>query len=97
MLSYYFQVSHDILDKYEIIEGVINDDVVDYKSSKKYDLIISVLTLPEVGWYESPRDPTKTIRALENLKTLLSPDGEIAVVMGLGINPEFDMSLKIKQ
>jgi hypothetical protein len=93
MLSYYFQVSHDILDKYEIIEGVINDDVVDYKSSKKYDLIISVLTLPEVGWYESPRDPTKTTRALENLKTLLSPDGEIAVVMGLGINPEFDKSL----
>ena len=45
MLSYYFQVSHDILDKYEIVEGIINEDVVDYKSSKKYDLIISVLTL----------------------------------------------------
>ena len=93
MLSYYFKVGHDILDKYEIMEGVINQDVVDYKSSKKYDLIISVLTLPEVGWYELPRDPTKTIRALENLKTLLSPGGEIAVVMGLGINPEFDTSL----
>ena len=96
MLSYYFKVSHDILDKYEIVEGVINEDVVDYKSSKKYDLIISVLTLPEVGWYESPRDPTKTIRALKHLKTLLSPGGVIAVVMGLGINPEFDISLQNK-
>jgi hypothetical protein len=93
MLSYYFKVRHDILDKYEITEGVINEDVVDYKSPKKYDLIISVLTLPEVGWYESPRDPTKTICALQNLKTLLSPGGEIAVAMGLGINPEFDKSL----
>lgn len=95
-LSYYFKVSHDILDKYEITKGVINDDVVDYKSSKKYDLIVSVVTLPEVGWHESPRDPTKTTRALENLKTLLSSDGEIAVVLNLGINPEFDKSLENK-
>ena len=93
MLSYYFKVSHDVLDKYEVTDGVINEDVVDYKSAKKYDLIISVLTLPEVGWYESPRDSTKIIRALENLKTILSPAGEIAVVMGLGINPELDTSL----
>ena len=96
MLSYYFKVSHDVLDKYEITKGVINDDVVDYKSSKKYDLIVSVVTLPEVGWHESPRDPTKTTRALENLKTLLSPDGEMAVVLNLGINPEFDKSLENK-
>lgn len=97
MLSYYFKISHDVLDKYEIIEGVINQDVVDFKPSKKYDLIISVLTLPEVGWCESPRDPTKTVRALGNLKSLLSPNGQIAVVMGLGINPAFDNSLASKE
>jgi hypothetical protein len=97
MLSYYFKISHDVLDKYEIIEGVINQDVVDFKPSKKYDLIVSVLTLPEVGWCESPRDPTKTVRALENLKSLLSPNGQIAVVMGLGINPAFDKSLASKE
>jgi hypothetical protein len=96
MLSYYFKVSHDVLDKYEIMDGVINEDVVDFKPSKKYDLIVSVLTLPEVGWHESPKDPTKTIRALKNLRTLLTLGGQIAVVMGLGINPEFDMSLESK-
>jgi hypothetical protein len=96
MLSYYFKVSHDIVDKYEIKDGVINEDVVDFKPSKKYDLIVSVLTLPEVGWHESPKDPTKTKRALKNLKTLLASGGQIAVVIGLGINPEFDMSLESK-
>ena len=96
MLSYYFKVSHDIVDKYEIKDGVINEDVVDFKPSKKYDLIVSVLTLPEVGWHESPKDPTKTIRALKNLRTLLTSGGQIAVVIGLGINPEFDMSLESK-
>jgi hypothetical protein len=27
VLSYYFKVDHDILDKYEIMEGVINEDI----------------------------------------------------------------------
>ena len=96
MLSYYFKVSHDILDKYEIKDGVINEDVVDYKSVKKYDLIISILTLPEVGWYDMPKDPEKSVRAFENLKRLLSPAGQLVLVVGLGLNTQFETSLRTK-
>ena len=96
MLSYYFKVSHDILDKYEINDGVINEDVVDFKPSKKYDLIVSILTLPEVGWYDTPRDLGKSIRAFENLKKLLSQDGQIVLVVGLGLNTQFEMSVRSK-
>jgi SAM-dependent methyltransferase len=96
MLSYYFKVSHDILDKYEIKDGVINEDVVDFKPSKKYDLIVSILTLPEVGWYDMPRDPEKSVRAFENLKRLLAPGGQLVLVVGLGLNSQFEMSLKSK-
>ena len=96
MLSYYFKVSHDILDKYEIRKGVINEDVVDFKTSKEYDLIVSILTLPEVGWYESPRDPEKSLHSLDNLKKHLSPDGQIVLVVGLGLNTQFEMSLRSK-
>jgi len=96
MLSYYFNVSHDILDKYETKDGVINEDVVDYKPSKKYDLIISILTLPEVGWYDMPRDPEKSVRAFENLRRLLSPGGQLVLVVGLGLNTQFEKSLRNK-
>ena len=57
---------------------VINEDVVKFYSTKKYDfLIISISTLEYVGWNEDPRDPGKVIRAIENLLELLSPSGKI--------------------
>lgn len=97
MLSYYFKVNHDIVDKYEIMDGVINEDIVDFRPSKKYDLIVSILTLVEVGVSEYPKDPSKIIRTVENLRTFLSPGGQIVVVMGLGFNPQFDKSLENKK
>jgi hypothetical protein len=41
-----------------------------------------------------PRDPDKSIRAFENLKKLLSPGGQIVLVVGLGLNTQFEMSFK---
>ena len=38
VLSHYFNLDHDVVDKYEKAEGVINEDVVDFHPSKKYDL-----------------------------------------------------------
>ena len=62
MLSYVFTVHHDILDKYETANNVINEDIAEYSPRKKYDLIVSVLCLPCVGWDETPRDSSKIIR-----------------------------------
>ncbi len=53
------------------MDGVINEDVVDFKPSKKYDFIFSLMSLQCVGWYESPQEPRKFLRAIENLKTIL--------------------------
>ena len=94
MLSYYFKVDHDILDKYEIINGVINEDVVDFNPIKRYDLIISILSLSNVGWYEDPQDPNKVLRAINNLNRLLAPGGQIVVALDLGYNPGMDKMLK---
>lgn len=49
VLSHYFPVNHDIIDKYEKGKGVINEDVVDFRPPKKYDLIVSISTLEHVG------------------------------------------------
>jgi hypothetical protein len=94
MLSYYFKVDHDIVDKYEIIDGVINKDVVDFTPLKKYDFIFSLMSLQCVGLYESPQEPRKFLRAIENLKTILAKGGQILIFHGLGENKEADELLK---
>ena len=55
----YYKFEHDIVDKYEKKKGIINQDIVDYKPDKKYDLIISISTLEHVGWDETPRENYK--------------------------------------
>jgi SAM-dependent methyltransferase len=94
ILSYIYKVNHDILDKYETKDGIINKDVVDFSTSEQYDLIICILTLQHVGWYESPRDPTKVVYAIENLKRFLAPGGQMVIVHGLGENLEMDDLMK---
>jgi SAM-dependent methyltransferase len=94
VLSYYFKVDHDILDKYEIIDGIINEDVVDFNPLKRYDVIVSVLSLQSVGWDEDPQDPHKVLRAVNNLNRLLAPGGQIVVAIGLGYNLGMDKMLK---
>ena len=61
VLSNYYKVSHDIVDKYEKAPNVINQDVVDFKTNEKYDLIVSISTLEHVGWDEEPRDDKKNL------------------------------------
>lgn len=75
VLSHHVKFEHDVLDKYEIAKGVINEDIVDFKSDKKYDLIVSVSTIEHVGWDEKPRDNMKILRAIENLKTIIVSRG----------------------
>lgn len=94
VLSHYFPVFHDVLDKYEKAEGVINQDVVDFKPSQKYDLIVSISTLEHVGWDEAQKDPEKILFAIDNLKKCLNPGGKIIVTLGLGYNHEIDKMLE---
>jgi SAM-dependent methyltransferase len=90
VLPNYFPLPHDVVDKYEVAEGVVNCDVVDFRPAKKYDLIVSISTMEHVGWEENPREPEKILRAFENLRSLLAPGGRILVTMPLGLNPALD-------
>ncbi|RMF07353.1 hypothetical protein D6764_00045 [Candidatus Woesearchaeota archaeon] len=94
VLSHYFHVDHDILDKYERSEGVINQDVVDFQPSEKYDLIVSISTLEHVGWDETPREPLKILRAIKNLKSILAPKGKLVITLPLGHNSVLDELLR---
>lgn len=90
VLPNYFHVRHDVLDKYEQADGVINEDVVNYKPSKRYDLIVSISTIEHVGWEEKPQESKKIVKAIDNLKNLLLWGGELAVTLPIGFNPELN-------
>lgn len=97
VLSHYVHFQHDIVDKYDKADGVINQDVVDFQpaENEKYDLIVSISTMEHVGWDETPRDPEKIPRALENLSTkCLASGGEIVVTLPIGYNTYLDKLLK---
>jgi len=91
VLAHYCSVNHDIVDKYEIAAGVINQDIVEFTPQQRYDLIISISTLEHVGWDERPREPDKLLRAIEHLKEqCLVPGGTLIASLPLGYNTYFD-------
>lgn len=95
VLSHYFSPHWDILDKYERAKGVINQDVVDFQPTDKYDLIVSISTLEHVG-YDPPevKQSTTVLDAIKNLKhNCLKPNGRIIVTLPLGQNREMDKFL----
>ncbi|MBN1677269.1 MAG: hypothetical protein JW880_01895, partial [Candidatus Thermoplasmatota archaeon] len=61
VLSHYFAVGHDVVDKYEASPGVVNQDVVDFRPGREYDLIVSISTMEHVGWDEDPREKSKIL------------------------------------
>ncbi len=90
VLSYRFETSHDILDKYEKVPGVINEDVASFVPDGHYDLIVSISTMEHVGWDESPQDPPKITRGIQNLNRMLSPTGKMIITLPLGQNSYLD-------
>jgi SAM-dependent methyltransferase len=93
VLSHYIPVAHEVVDKYERAPGVRNVDVLDLAPEPAHDLIVSVSTLEHVGRDETPRDPGLGVRALEHLRRLLRPGGELFATVPVGYNPDLDAAL----
>ncbi|HVP37745.1 MAG TPA: hypothetical protein VMS93_01035 [Candidatus Saccharimonadales bacterium] len=94
VLSHYFAVNHVVVDKYEKCRGVLNADLMDFRPSERFDLIVSISTLEHVGWDEETRDPPKLLRAVEHLRSLLNPGGQLVYTSALGYNQFLDESLR---
>ena len=93
VLAHYMETDHQVVDKYEIAEGVINADAADFEPGNHYGLIVSISTLEHVGWDETPRDPRRVVAAVNNLAGLLAPGGVLVATAPFGLNPEFDRLL----
>jgi len=94
VLSHYFPTHHHVVDKYERAPGVRNVDVVDFRPTEPYDLIVSISTLEHVGFNEQPLEPDKPLRAIRNLQRCLSPQGRLVVTFPMGFNPHLDRMLQ---
>lgn len=90
VLSHYIPFKHDIVDKYENADGVLNQDIADYQPAQKYDLIVCISTIEHVGWDEMPRNPKKILIALENLTRCIDLGGQIDVTYPIGYNRDLD-------
>lgn len=97
VLAHYFDISHDVLDKYEKGKGVINKDAANFKSKKKYDLIISISTMEHIGWDEKIKNNKKIFKVIKNLQSHLKKGGKIITTLPLGYNPFIDEYLQTNQ
>ena len=94
VLSHFYRLRRDVVDKFEKMVGVINQDIVKFKPKEKYDLIVSISTLEHVGLDDTTKDPRGTLKALRNLKqNCLKRNGKIVVTLPLGYNKEMDRLL----
>lgn len=93
VLGHYTKANYDILDKYEIDSGVINEDVITFNPKEKYDLVVSVSTLEHVGWDEEPKNPEKIMDAIYNMKNFITPNGKIMFTVPLGFNSYLDRAV----
>lgn len=87
---WYRRHRHDVVDKYEAAPGVANLDVVDIESGARYDAIIAISTLEDVGFDEDDKDFAKPRAAVEHLRSLLAPGGTLLVSIPIGQNPGAD-------
>lgn len=101
VLSHYYEVHHDVVDKHEKGDGIITSDICDFHTAKTYDLIVSISTIEHIGVDEdypvglqTEVQPDKCFRVIQLLKGLLSEKGKLVVTVPLGYNLALDLSLK---
>jgi hypothetical protein len=90
VLNSYGLIDTDVLDKYEIGDGIINKDIRIYKSNKLYHCVVSVTTLEHVGKDDDPKESNGIISAIRNILDLLFDGGCLFFTVPVGYNKDMD-------
>ncbi len=92
VLSHYALARHDVLDKFEKGPGVINQDILEYRPGKLYDLILSISTFEHIGFDDESQEPSgqKIKTAIATCRKLLKPEGKLVLTLPVGYNPDLD-------
>lgn len=100
VISHYYPVNWDILDKFEKGKRVINEDITTFAPLKKYALIVSISTLEHVGYDDDSfeKSSDKIMKAFDNLRNnCLDNTGKMIITVPIGYNPEMDKLLSANQ
>lgn len=93
VLPHYDRSGHTVVDKYEAIEGVVNEDILEYQPGRTFDAVVAISTLEHVGFDEPNKNPLGPALALDAMRSHLSPGGFVLVTVPLGYNPGLDDSI----
>ncbi|MBI2948963.1 MAG: hypothetical protein HYY23_15085 [Verrucomicrobia bacterium] len=96
VLSHYFPVRHDVLDKFERGKGIINLDIVDFAPDKPYDLVLSISTFEHIGFDDeaSTTSDQKIRAALFACRNILAAEGKLVITVPIGYNPHLDRLIR---
>lgn len=99
VLSHYFPVQHDIVDKFEKGPGIINADIANYATKTAYDLILSISTFEHIGFDDEAESSSaqKIKEAIAACQRLLKPSGTLVLTVPLGYNPELNELIRNSQ
>lgn len=99
VLSHYRPINHTILDKYETGPGILNSDILDYRPSALYDLILSISTFEHIGFDDDATTSSgaKICAAIQHARSLLAENGMLVLTVPIGYNPDLDQLLRNDQ
>ena len=94
---YNYPESRVIVDKYEVSQNVINEDIETYSTQTKFNLIVSISTLEHVGLDEGEMlpDKDKLQRCILNISNnLLAKEGVLIVTLPVNYNENVDKFIR---
>lgn len=94
VLGHYGVRGHTVLDRYEKVVGVINEDIVGFRAGDPYSTIVAISTLEHVGFDEPRKDPEGPIKALDSMRAALASDGRMLVTCPIGYNASLDAAIR---
>lgn len=93
VLGHYANRWWECVDRYEVAPGVINEDILTFRSKAPYDLIVSVGTVEHVRFDEPVRERGATVRVITRLQGMLAAGGLLWVSVPLGYNLDVEEAL----
>jgi hypothetical protein len=95
VLSHYSDVKHTVVDKWEKGRGmnVINEDILDYRPNRTFDLIVSISTIEHIGWDGKPRCPERVLEVFPKLQSMLRTNAKAVLTIPVGYNRFLDKCL----
>ena len=92
VLSHYGDVNHTVLDKFERGKGIINEDILDFISADKFELIVSISKFEHIGFDDEVAGDSgvKILHAIDASRNLLAENGRLVLTLPIGYNPSLD-------